>query len=245
MTDQMTSENDIAVLFGDVGVLLQRSPGPAESVESFLFIQGRVRSPDAIRTALRRVQESAEGGRSPLPSTMWGPADQATAVHLFRELALDEQAEALADSLCNRDEITGDWIPATGAIAALELLRRAGVRLAIVSSLGDSLQATLEATGLLSFFERFLLQDAPEPDGRAAGALAAALNQMGIVPGRSWYIGLVAGVSSDPARRAGCKTVLINPTAESGKEAEDTEWQARRVDEAAWRVLDTEGLGAV
>jgi phosphoglycolate phosphatase-like HAD superfamily hydrolase len=241
----MTSKRTVTVFFGMSGVLWTRNPGPVEAVETFLFSRHRVRSSDVIGVALRRAVVAHGEESSALPESNWTSTDLPIAILLFRELALDEEADHLARLLCDQDDLSRKWVLAPGAVPAVELLRRARVRMGLFSSMGESFAQTLESTGIRPFIEAIV---SPEETGvvkRDAEAVAAALRETHMKAENCWLLGTDRESDLTRAKSAGLKTVLIDPLAQPGRGEGPADWCARRVDEAARLVLDKEGMGSV
>jgi putative hydrolase of the HAD superfamily len=98
-----------------------------------------------------------------------------------------------------------------GTTVALERLRGAGYRLAVVSNSDGRAAEGLEAAGLLGYFEFVIdsqLVGFEKPDPRI---FAAALDRFGVVPAQALYVGDIYEVDVVGARRAGMEVVLLDP----------------------------------
>jgi FMN phosphatase YigB (HAD superfamily) len=227
------------VFFGVGGVLLTPVPGPAEAVETFLFARRRIRSPDAIRAALRQALPSSPG-HSPL-SLRWTPADREIAGELFRNLGLDGEAETLSRALCKPEAGHRRWALAPGAVAALELLRRGGIRAGVVSEIGETLKETLDQVGLLPSLNEILpIQESPS-ERRDAEQLGSILAELQINPESSWFIGTGSEPALVRASRAGLSIILVTPERDPEPSEPPAEWRVSRADEAVHRLLGDRG----
>lgn len=101
-----------------------------------------------------------------------------------------------------------------GTVAALERLRAAGVRLAVISNSDGRAAAALDAGGLLDQFE-FVIDSGEvgveKPDPRI---FRIALERMGISAEDALYVGDLYEVDVVGARAAGLDVVLIDPSGE-------------------------------
>lgn len=98
-----------------------------------------------------------------------------------------------------------------GTIEALERLRSAGYRLAVVSNSDGRAEEGLEAAGLRGYFEVVIdsqLVGFEKPDPRI---FEAALRRMALAPEEAIYVGDIYEVDVVGARRARMAVVLLDP----------------------------------
>lgn len=99
---------------------------------------------------------------------------------------------------------------------ALDRLRRAGYRLAVVSNSDGRAEEALAAADLLSRFEFVIdsqLVGFEKPDPRI---FAAALDRMGLPPAEALYVGDLYEIDVIGARRAGLDVILLDPLGKHG-----------------------------
>jgi len=98
-----------------------------------------------------------------------------------------------------------------GTPAALERLRAAGFRLAVISNSDGRASEGLAAAGLLDFFELVVdsaLVGLEKPD---PGIFTLTLKQMGLDPSETLYVGDLYEVDVAGARAAGLDVILLDP----------------------------------
>lgn len=98
-----------------------------------------------------------------------------------------------------------------GTTVALERLRTAGYRLAVVSNSDGRAAEGLAAAGLLAHFELVIDSEMvgfEKPDPRI---FQAALDRMALRPDQAIYVGDIYEVDVVGARRAGLKAILLDP----------------------------------
>ncbi len=98
-----------------------------------------------------------------------------------------------------------------GTMAAMEKLRAAGLRLAVVSNSDGRAEEGLAAAGLLEQFEFVIdsqLVGFEKPDPRI---FAAALDRLGLGPAEAIYVGDIYEVDVVGARAAGMEAILLDP----------------------------------
>jgi putative hydrolase of the HAD superfamily len=98
-----------------------------------------------------------------------------------------------------------------GTPAALQRLKDAGLRLAVVSNSDGRVEEALEATGIRHFFEVVIdsqIVGYEKPDPRI---FFEALNRLGVSPSQALYVGDIYEVDVVGARRAGMDVVLLDP----------------------------------
>jgi putative hydrolase of the HAD superfamily len=98
-----------------------------------------------------------------------------------------------------------------GTSEALEALRAAGYRLAVISNSDGRAVEGLAAAGLLAHFEAVIdseLVGCEKPDPRI---FLTALERMGLSPAEALYVGDIYEVDVVGARRAGLDVILLDP----------------------------------
>jgi putative hydrolase of the HAD superfamily len=98
-----------------------------------------------------------------------------------------------------------------GTSEALEALRAAGYRLAVISNSDGRAVEGLAAAGLLAHFEEVIdseLVGCEKPDPRI---FLTALERMGLSPAEALYVGDIYEVDVVGARRAGLDVILLDP----------------------------------
>jgi putative hydrolase of the HAD superfamily len=98
-----------------------------------------------------------------------------------------------------------------GTVEALERLRAAGYRLAVISNSDGRAVEGLAAAGLLAHFEEVIDSDlvgCEKPDPRI---FLTALERMGLSPLEALYVGDIYEVDVVGARRAGLDVILLDP----------------------------------
>lgn len=98
-----------------------------------------------------------------------------------------------------------------GTSEALEALRTAGYRLAVISNSDGRAVEGLAAAGLLAHFEAVIdseLVGCEKPDPRI---FLTALERMGLSPAEALYVGDIYEVDVVGARRAGLDVILLDP----------------------------------
>jgi putative hydrolase of the HAD superfamily len=100
---------------------------------------------------------------------------------------------------------------AAGTRAALERLRAAGLRLAVVSNSDGRVEVALTAAGLRDCFEVVIdsaLFGSEKPD---PAIFRAALDALGVAPGEALYVGDLYEVDVLGARAVGIEAILLLP----------------------------------
>jgi FMN phosphatase YigB (HAD superfamily) len=233
-------------VFLDIGgTLLVPGTSLEELVETVLFARRLVRSGDAVRAAVatavaahaaaapdladREDRERPAAGRRELYT------------RVFRELALDESADALAAAVWEMSFELAPPVLAPGAHAALELLRGAGARLGVISNWDDSIDDVLTRTGVRPYLEVVVASYRvgwSKPNRRIFDAALAAA---GVEAAQAWHVGDDVYADARGALDAGLRTVLVDarPGARDGLPAGAL--HASRVDEAAHLLLAAHG----
>lgn len=132
---------------------------------------------------------------------------------LFRLAGVpDARMSAARDALLalHREKHLWGGVP-EGTTAALERLRTAGYRLAVVSNSDGRAAEGLAAAGLLAHFEVVIDSETvgfEKPDPRI---FQAALDRMALRPDQAVYVGDIYEVDVVGARRAGLAVILLDP----------------------------------
>lgn len=98
-----------------------------------------------------------------------------------------------------------------GTVEALQRLRGAGYRLAVISNSDGRAAEGLAAAGLLAHFEHVIdseLVGCEKPDPRI---FLTTLDRMGLAPEEALYVGDIYEVDVVGARRAGLDVILLDP----------------------------------
>lgn len=124
---------------------------------------------------------------------------------------------AVARSIRDRHEEAALWVrPVPGTRAALETLRDAGLRLAVISNADGRVADYLENAGLADLFEFILdsgLEGVEKPDPQI---FEIALDRLGIQPQEAVYVGDTWRVDVLGALRAGITPVYLDDTDTAG-----------------------------
>ncbi|RMG44196.1 MAG: HAD family hydrolase [Acidobacteria bacterium] len=122
-----------------------------------------------------------------------------------------ERIPAAIDRLWRANGVTGLWRRAMpGARQALERLRAAGYRLAVVSNAEGRVAEDLAAAGLADLLETVVdshLVGVAKPDARI---FEIALERLGVAPSRAFYVGDVPAFDVEGAKAAGLPVVLVD-----------------------------------
>ena len=116
--------------------------------------------------------------------------------------------DALFEALYAHYALPSAWVAAPGAAAALVRLRRAGVKLAVVSNFDTSLRPLLTELGLAPLFDSVIVSaevGAEKPDEKI---FRCALDSVGVAPGEALHVGDDAVNDERGARAVGCATLL-------------------------------------
>lgn len=108
-----------------------------------------------------------------------------------------------------------------GTREALEELREAGYRLAVISNADGRVEGLLERTELRPFFEFVIDSHVVEVEKPDPEIFRHALERMGVEPGESVYVGDLYPVDVLGARTAGLHAVLLDP-GEQGRDDVDS-----------------------
>jgi len=129
------------------------------------------------------------------------------------QTARPDDFEALFDALFARFATADAWTAAPGAAHALAKLRAEGRRLAVASNFDHRLEGILQDLDLLAFFE---LVWTPAEAGAAKPDPAffrGALARLGAAAAHAAHVGDDAEQDAAAARRAGLRTVVVDPAA--------------------------------
>lgn len=168
-------------------------------------LEDYARADIAARNEVTRVLRSGNPGDD---SSRW----VIYAAALMRELKC--QGEALArvrEEVWGRHSVGELWTYVLeGTFDVLELLRRAGYRMAIVSNADGRVETFLEKAGLTRFFEFVVdsgIYGVEKPDPRI---FQHALERLGVEPAEAIYIGDIYEVDVLGARAAGMNGILLH-----------------------------------
>lgn len=158
-------------------------------------------------TLMRRV-EAAEGPTG-TEAHIW----QEYFLVLFRGAGVpEERMSEVGAELMRVHEEDHLWTHVEpGTPEALEALRAAGFRMAVVSNADGRVEALLERKGLRGLFEFVLdsgIVGVEKPDPRI---FHAAVDRMGLLPGECLYVGDLYPVDVLGARSAGLRALLLDP----------------------------------
>lgn len=121
---------------------------------------------------------------------------------------MEQVGEALVR--IHREEHLWTWVE-DGTAEALESLREAGYRLAVISNADGRIEALLQSRGLRDHFEFVIDSEVvgvEKPDPRI---FRAAVERMGVEPHECLYVGDLYPVDVVGARGAGLQAVLLDP----------------------------------
>ncbi len=190
------------LIFIDPSVVLPifRDYGARPSQEAFWEAEFHAREGLA-----RRVVEGATGTEAHIWQDYFGALFLGCGVP--RE-HLQEVGDRIRD--VHRESHLWTWVdPATAP--ALQTLKEAGYRLAVISNADGRVEGLIQGAGLGGFFE-FVMDSAVEgvekPDPEI---FLRACGRMGVEPGRSLYVGDLYPVDVRGAREAGLHALLLDP----------------------------------
>jgi putative hydrolase of the HAD superfamily len=96
-------------------------------------------------------------------------------------------------------------------VPALQRLKDAGYRLAVISNADGRVEGLMEGAGIRHFFEFVLDSELEGVEKPHPEIFLRACNRMGVEPGESLYVGDLYPVDVLGARRAGMEAVLLDP----------------------------------
>ena len=182
----------VAPIFGDHGVDL--------SEEEFWDAEFQARV-----GLMKRVEDGA-----------WGTEDHIWSEYfqtLLRGCRVpEEQLEVVGQALKDIHGVRHLWSymhPSTPG--ALEHLRSAGYRMAIISNADGRIEGRIEEAGIRDFFEFVLDSEVEGVEKPDPEIFLRACNRMGVDPSDSLYVGDLYPVDVVGARTAGMKAVLMDP----------------------------------
>ena len=217
-----------AVFFDLEGTLIVRATALEQVVETVLFAHDRVRSTDVVREATEKALLDATSSDR-----------RALYTRIFRELALEADAERLAASVFEACQRVDPPVLAPGAVAALELLHGAGAVLGLITNADGAVRDGLAKLGIARYLEVIMTPSrggAMKPDRRI---FEAALVEAGVDAAHAWHVGDDPVGDIQGATKAGLRTVLIRGDSVGGA------LRASRVDEAAALILRREAENAL
>ncbi|MBI3891800.1 MAG: HAD-IA family hydrolase [Candidatus Wallbacteria bacterium] len=185
---------------------------------SFLARAARQVGADVSPTALRRAEAHARVETDLLLEVHQDSTDARRWRHYFQVMLTESgvsagQFEALVPILKARHEKVGLWMhvrPWTKS--ALEMLRRAGYRMAVVSNADGRVESWLSKKSLSGYFDTILdshVVGIEKPDPRI---FELALARTGFRASEAVHVGDLYSVDVLGARRAGITPVLLDPT---------------------------------
>jgi putative hydrolase of the HAD superfamily len=130
---------------------------------------------------------------------------------------------------------------AEGVAESLERLRRAGLRLGVVSNSDGRVEEALEAAGLRGYFDVVIDSGRvglEKPDPRI---FYAALDALGVAPSEALYVGDLYEVDVAGANAAGIEAVLVTTSADDGRRDCRT---ARSIEALVNELLPTEAIAS-
>jgi FMN phosphatase YigB (HAD superfamily) len=229
------------VFFDVGGTLLVPGTALEELVETVLFARRLVRSGDAVRAAVvaalaAHSASDADRGEPERPAA----GRRELYARVFRELALEAQADALAGAVWEMSFDPAPPVLAPGAAAALEMLRAAGAGIGVISNWDDSLAGVLAGAGVAPYVDVAVSSFRvgwSKPNRRI---FEAALAEAGVEAGRAWHVGDDVGADVQGALDAGLRAVLVDARPGGPDGLPPGALHARRVDEAAHLLLEAE-----
>jgi len=232
------SEHRLFVFFDVGGTLLGGGTRLEEVVETVLFARRIVRSNDAVEQALAQARR-AQSGEPPSKPTAEARArwNRDLYEHAFRELALEEEAPALSESVWNMVCQVSPPVILPGARAALELLKGAGAGIGVISNWDESLPVILAATGIAPYLDVTVSSSrigCAKPDRRI---FEVALAESGADASRSWHVGDDLRSDVEGALQAGLRAVLLGRV---DSPLPPRALAASRVDQAVYLILEAE-----
>jgi putative hydrolase of the HAD superfamily len=241
----MTARPAPFVFFDVGGTLLVPGAELEEMVETVLFAHRRVRAGDAVRAAVAAAV-AAHAGAGAGGGDRGRPAAGRRELYagVFRELALEDDTDALAGAVWEMSFDLAPPVLAPGARAALELLRGAGARMGVISNWDDSIDGVLARTGVRPYLEVVVTSFRAgwaKPNRRI---FEAALAAAGVAADRAWHVGDDALADAQGALGAGLRTVLVDGRPGPADGLPAGALRAARVDEAVHLVLEAEGRAA-
>lgn len=121
---------------------------------------------------------------------------------------LEAVGERIRDA--HRESHLWTWFD-PGTVPALQQLKDAGYRMAVISNADGRVEGLMETAGIRDFFEFVLdseLEGVEKPDTEI---FQRACKRMGVEPGESLYVGDLYPVDVLGARKAGMQAVLLDP----------------------------------
>lgn len=121
---------------------------------------------------------------------------------------LEAVGERIRDA--HRESHLWTWFD-PGTVPALQQLKDAGYRMAVISNADGRVEGLMETAGIRDFFEFVLdseLEGVEKPDTEI---FQRACRRMGVEPGESLYVGDLYPVDVLGARKAGMQAVLLDP----------------------------------
>lgn len=134
---------------------------------------------------------------------------KAVVAQTFAPFSPQADDSALFEALWAEFELARAWRVFPDVVPALDRLRGAGIRLAVVSNWDSRLAATLRNVGLFDFFETVLASTEVGVPKPAAAVFAEAARRLSLEPGRILHVGDNWREDVEGARNSGFRGVLI------------------------------------
>jgi putative hydrolase of the HAD superfamily len=208
----LSSHSLVAVLFDLGGVLVHLDYEAIAAEAGALSIPLDARALPRAEGAARRAIDARAGAIGAVPGT-----DATRVPDYFDDLlaaaglALDAR-DALVPRLRAQHAESNLWrVPFADAAATLAALRRAGLRLAVVSNADGRAASVLEAAGLAADLDAVLdshLEGVEKPN---AEIFRRALARVGAPAERAVFVGDIVSIDIAGARNAGMRPILIDP----------------------------------
>jgi putative hydrolase of the HAD superfamily len=133
---------------------------------------------------------------------------------VVKAAGIDSDREALHRSAAEFDELHGRdnlWSAMPEEVpGALQRLRDAGFRLAVVSNTESSLRDRITQAGLDRFFETLVISDEVHSEKPDAGIFLEGLRRMDVTPDRTVHVGDFYSIDVIGARAVGITPILLD-----------------------------------
>ena len=209
------------VFFDAAGTLFNPREPIGESYARIARRHGVDADADAVAAGFRRAFHSAGGlafgpGRPPaelrrLERDWWREVVRKT----FAGLGSFADFNAYFDELFRHFSDAANWRADPEAAPLLESLKRAGLRLGLISNFDFRVSAILDGLGLARYFDSITISSEAGWAKPAAELFAAALARHRASPGQSAHVGDAPDLDVAGAEAAGLAAILIDPAAPS------------------------------
>jgi putative hydrolase of the HAD superfamily len=213
----LASDSLVAVLFDLGGVLVHLDYDAIAAEAAALAIELDARMLPRAEGRARRAIDARAGALGEATGT-----DATRVPDYFDDLlaaaGLEEAGRRLlVPRLRAHHRDHGLWrVPFVEAAGTLAALRRAGLRLAVVSNADGRAAAVVEAAGLSAYFETIVdshIEGVEKPD---AEIFHRALTRIDAPAARSVFVGDILSIDVAGARNAGLRPILIDPASAYG-----------------------------